>query len=124
VDNNLQDLVDRLVAAAAALDPGANGGIAVVDMDEMARGLRLGSLHCARNELEVFLARLPRTHVVVLREDDWVLEHPLSCRRDAEGLTSCPFNEALTGVWVDQDVKPGRYEVYIDDGELVVGDPV
>lgn len=124
MSNNLQDLIDRLVTAAAALDPGANGGTAVVDMDEMTRGLRLESLHSARNQLEVFLAQLPRTHVVVLREDDWVLEHPLSCRRDAEGLTSCPFNEALTGVWADHDVELGRYEVYIDGGELVVGDPV
>jgi hypothetical protein len=122
--DNLQDLIDRLMVAAAALDPGANGGTTVVDMDEMTRGLRLGSLHSARSQLELLLARLSRTHVMALREDDWVLEHPLSCRRDSEDLTSCPFNDVPIAAWADQDIALGRYEVRIDDGELVVENAV
>lgn len=122
MSKNLQELVDQLMSAAAALDPGENGGTAVTDMDEMTRGLRLGSLHSARNQLAEFLAKIPRTHVVALDEDGWVLEHPLSCRRDDEvNLTWCPFNDALMS---PPGVDPGRYEVRLVDGELIVGDAI
>lgn len=120
---NLQSRLDRLVYAAAALDPSA-GGTAMQDMNEIERGLRLGELHSARRDLQQFLVDVPRVHVISLDgEGGWVIEHPLACRRDDEvNLSWCPYNKAA--VQVGQDT-PGRHFCQLDDnGVLQIGDEV
>ena len=117
--SNLQELVDRLIMACLALDPTRNYSVGVADMNELERGLRMGELHAARNGLTEFMAKMPKLHVIALDgAGSWVIEHPLSCRRDDEvNLTWCPYNEA--SVLTDPDQEPGRFECERDEQGII-----
>lgn len=59
-------------------------------------------------------------HVIEFRETGWGLAHPLSCRMAA--LFGCAFNRAA--MTLEESPALGRFEVTIEDGQIVVGAPV
>ena len=63
----------------------------------------------------IYRAMNQRGHVVDFRDDDWGLEHPISCR--AAGLINCPMNNELEGYepGVDRPLT-GRYVFSVVEG--------
>jgi hypothetical protein len=58
------------------------------------------------------------THELEVREGEWGLLHPLSCRRD---LLGCPVHDAAAAQMRDDPLLEGRYQVDTDeDGSLRV----
>lgn len=57
-------------------------------------------------------------HIVDLREDGWTIQHPLSCRPN---LFDCIYNFAAARVLQIGGI-PGRYQVTVDAGELIIGE--
>ncbi|GIJ40501.1 hypothetical protein [Micromonospora andamanensis] len=56
-------------------------------------------------------------HILVLGEDRWTLQHPLSCW---PRLAACPLHEDLTDIEDWSTVKPGEYPVLVDGDRVTV----
>lgn len=77
-------------------------------------------------DLDAIKAALAAPHVIELRADGWTLMHPLSCRPN---LFSCQINQAADHAdfhtAMDDGLQaPGRFEVELCDGALILGGPV
>lgn len=117
----LQSLLDDFMLAAASVFAPAPEGPEPAD-SALAMADSISNLEEARRRLVGLLDQLPRQHVANFRKLDWVLEHPLSCRRADRPLSACPLNAKPLNVEAAPPV--GRYEVSLADGVLVVGAPV
>lgn len=62
----------------------------------------------------------PENHVIEFREDDWTIQHPLSCRPN---LFHCPTTRAATHR-LSTPAELGRFECWLESDRLVVGDRI
>jgi hypothetical protein len=116
---DLQRLLDDMVIAAAEVCGPMVAGPHVAD-SALGDADSITKLSEALKAMTQFLDRIPRQHVANFRENDWVLEHPLECRRDDRPLSECPLNVALLDS-TSRPNKQGRYMVTLQHHRLVLG---